>query len=159
MVKFITVCLCLWPSTRNCGNSTSLLIPTLFDPEFHLYRISLIVYPTKPAAAARTDKACHSSARMHISFAIYPQALHYFGPLRCTIVAKLWAERSCIMILVKLISYYTILLCCLILLSTMWKFNELLNIIIFYKKNWNVLLIIWCYIKIKSFEKKSENYN
>lgn len=36
VVRLITVALCLCPSTRNCGSSTSLLMPTLFNPEFHL---------------------------------------------------------------------------------------------------------------------------
>lgn len=65
VLRLIMVALCRWPSTRNCGSSTALLMPTLFGPEFHLYWISLIVYPTNPAA--RTDKARHSRARMHVT--------------------------------------------------------------------------------------------
>lgn len=44
--KFMVVCRCLCPSTRNCGSSTSFEMPTDCRPEFHLYRISRIVYPT-----------------------------------------------------------------------------------------------------------------
>lgn len=51
--RLITVALCLCPSTRNCGSSTSLLMPTLLEPEFHLQRISRIVYPTKPGRQNR----------------------------------------------------------------------------------------------------------
>lgn len=37
---------CRWPNTLNWGRDTSLDTPTEFGPSFHLYRISLIVYPT-----------------------------------------------------------------------------------------------------------------
>lgn len=45
----MSVVFCLWPKTRNCGNWTSLLIPTLVGPVCHLYVMSFIVYPTIPA--------------------------------------------------------------------------------------------------------------
>ena len=54
----MVVCRCLCPSTRNCGSSTSLEMPTDCRPEFHLYRISRIVYPTWPCVVAH--------ARTHI---------------------------------------------------------------------------------------------
>ena len=44
--RCMVVCRCLCPSTRNCGSSTSFEMPTDCRPEFHLYRISRIVYPT-----------------------------------------------------------------------------------------------------------------
>lgn len=46
VVSVTTLARCRWPSTRNCGSCTSLLIPTLFTPSFQWYRMSLIVYPT-----------------------------------------------------------------------------------------------------------------
>lgn len=46
VLSVTTVARCRWPSTRNCGSCTSLLIPTLDNPSFQWYRISLIVYPT-----------------------------------------------------------------------------------------------------------------
>lgn len=46
VVKLISIARCRWPSTLNCGSDTSLDTPTELGPSFHLYRMSLIVYPT-----------------------------------------------------------------------------------------------------------------
>ena len=47
VVRLISMARWRWPRTLNWGRETSLLTPTLFGPSFHLYRMSLIVYPTE----------------------------------------------------------------------------------------------------------------
>lgn len=46
VVRLISIALILWPKTLNWGRDTSLETPTDLGPSFHLYRISLMVYPT-----------------------------------------------------------------------------------------------------------------
>lgn len=46
VVRLISKALILCPKTLNCGRDTSLETPTDLGPSFHLYRISLMVYPT-----------------------------------------------------------------------------------------------------------------
>lgn len=45
--KLISMVLCRCPRTLNCGKDTSFETPTDVGPLFHLYLMSLIVYPTE----------------------------------------------------------------------------------------------------------------
>ena len=54
VVKLISTARCRWPRTLNCGRETSPLTLTLVGPSFHLYRMSLIVYPTENRETPRS---------------------------------------------------------------------------------------------------------
>lgn len=60
VVRATTVARCRWPSTRNCGNCTSLLMPTLDAPSFQTYSMSVIVYPT-PGTCQTQNAITHAT--------------------------------------------------------------------------------------------------